>query len=98
MEFGCFGSNETCLEYWNTRPEEDRLKAENERLKEELEKSLMILKQIDWLYSEENENARMWELKIGGLSPTEWMGDIVRKTRELIKNNSTETNEGKEKE
>lgn len=71
---------------WNTRPAEDALKAEVERLKAELENALLILKQIDWLYSEANEKARMWELKIDGLSPTEWMCDIVQKTREFIAN------------
>lgn len=59
---------------------------ELERLKAELENVLMILSMIDWLYSDENEKARMWELKIGGLSPSEWMCDIVRKAREIIGN------------
>ena len=62
------------------------LQAEVERLKEERENAFMICRQLDWLYSEENENARMWELKIGGLSPSEWMCDIVRKAREIIGN------------
>lgn len=71
---------------WNTRPIEDAKDREIERLKAELENALLILKQIDWLYSEENEEARMWELKIDGLSPTEWMCDVVQKTREFIAN------------
>lgn len=78
---------------WNTRPAEDAKDKEIERLKAELENALLILKQIDWLYSEANEKARMWELKIGGLSPTEWMCDIVQKTREFIAN-APDTNVG----
>lgn len=81
------------VKVWNTRPAEDALKAEVERLKAELENALLILKQIDWLYSDANEKARMWELKIGGLSPTEWMCDIVQKTREFIAN-APDTNVG----
>jgi hypothetical protein len=65
-----------------------------EWLKAELNNALMILKQLDWLYSEENENAMMWELKIDGLSPTEWMCDIVRKSREFIAN-APDTNDGR---
>ena len=60
------------------------LTAEVERLKAELENAQQILKQLVWLYSEENERARMWELTIGGLSPTEWMADIVAKARKAV--------------